>query len=237
MIPGAIPITFQSTGLRCALLALALCFTTVAGEWWQHSATQIHPASPIDLGQMIPHRFAAWQQDDTTITRPISPTAAAAAEALYAKTLERVYIDTEQRRIMLSISYGGQQGDRLQAHRPEFCYQAQGFTISAVSDEALVTAQGLLPVRRLETRRTGRNESVSYWMTVGSETALPGLSRKLAQLRQGLTGQVPEGFLVRVSSISESSIEAFAMHDQFITDLLQAVSAHDRLRLAGKPSL
>lgn len=221
-------------GMRSALLALALCVTAAAGQWWRHAAAQISPALPPDLEQLIPERFAAWREDGTAVARPISATAAAKADALYAQTLERVYVDAEQRRIMLSISYGGEQGDRLQAHRPEFCYRAQGFTIGPVSDGTLDTAHGALPVRRLETRRPGRSEPVSYWLTVGDDAALPGLSRKLAQLRHGISGQIPDGFLVRVSSISESQNAAFALHDRFIADLLAVLPEPERRRLAGK---
>ena len=191
-------------------------------------------APPPDLEQLIPLHFAVWRRDDSAVARPISAADAAKADRVYVQTLERVYVDAEQRRIMLSISWGSQQGDRLQAHRPEFCYQAQGFAIGVVSDGVLDTAHGTLPLRRIETRRPGRSEPVSYWMTVGDEAALPGLSRKLAQLRHALSGQIPDGLLVRVSSIAEFRPEAFALHDRFITDLLATLPDADRRRLAGR---
>jgi EpsI family protein len=222
------------SGLRIGMLAIALCLTAAAGQWRLHASSQVAPVAAPELQQLIPARFASWREDATAYTQPISATDAAKAGALYTQTLARVYVDAEQRRIMLSISYGGQQGDRLQAHRPEFCYQAQGFTIGTVSDGALETVHGHLPLRRLETRRPGRSEPVSYWLTVGDDAALPGLSRKLAQFRQGLSGQTADGYLVRISSITESPIEAFNLHDRFIADLLAALPAQDRARLAGR---
>lgn len=224
--------------LRATLLALALIATAVAGQgWqaWQQGVTRGDVmAAPPDLAQLIPTGFAAWREDTTLVAQPISAAAAAKAEAAYAHTLERVYVDGDNRRVMLSVTWGSQQGDRLQAHRPEFCYRAQGFSIGATRDATLRTAHGELPLRRVETRRPGRSEPVTYWMTVGSDAALPGLSRKLAQLRQGLSGQVPDGFLVRVSSISESRPEAFALQERFIADLLDALPESQRQRLAGR---
>jgi EpsI family protein len=234
MSASHLPVILPRTGWRGVLLALALCVTAAAGQWWQHAAARITSPPPPDLAQMIPEHFAGWREDNTAVARPISPAAAAKADALYARTMERVYVDAEQRRIMLSISYGSQQGDGLQAHRPEFCYQAQGFAIGAIYDGTLETVNGPLPLRRLEARRPGRTEPVSYWLTVGDDAALPGLSRKLAQLRKGVSGQAIDGLLIRVSSISESRIEAFAIHDIFINDLLAAVPTYARIRLAGR---
>lgn len=225
--------TVAARRLRGALLALALVATAAAGQWWQRGVTR-DVAAPPDLAQLIPAGFADWREDTAVIAQPISAAAAAQAEVAYAQTLERVYVDADDRRIMLSVSWGSQQGDRLQAHRPEFCYRAQGFAIGATHDAALHTAHGDLPLRRVETRRPGRSEPVTYWMTVGNDAALPGLSRKLAQFRQGLSGQVPDGFLVRVSSISESRPEAFALHDRFIANLLDALPESRRQRLAGR---
>lgn len=225
----------QHSGLRGALLAAALCVAAAANFAGPQASARNVAAPATDLTQLIPSHFAGWQQDANAVTQPISAADAAKAGTAYAQTLERVYVDAEQRRIMLSVSYGSQQGDRLQAHRPEFCYQAQGFAIGSTRDAALHTAHGELPLRRLETRRPGRSEPVSYWMTVGEDAALPGVSRKLSQLRQGLSGQAPDGFLVRVSSISDTAREAFPLHDRFITDLLASMPEQERRRLAGRP--
>jgi EpsI family protein len=149
--------------------------------------------------------------------------------------LVRISVDGDNRRIMLSIAYGDRQlGDRLQAHRPEYCYQAQGFVVGAASDGQLATPYGALPIRRLLTHRPGRRETVSYWLTVGDQATLPGLARKLAQLRQVLSGRVPDGMLVRVSSIDDSAEAAYAAHDRFVADLLSVVPEADRIRLAGR---
>lgn len=201
-------------------------------------ATEIATTRPdIELAHLIPTQFVGWRMDTTAAPEPVSSSAADKASGAYAQTLERIYVDGEQRRIMLSIAYGDRQlGDALQAHRPEYCYAAQGFTVGAASDSLLATRHGALPVRRLQTQRSGRNELVSYWLTVGDQAALPGLSRKIAQLRYGLSGSLPDGMLVRVSSIDDSPAAAYALQDRFIVDLLATLPYSDRVRLAGRPA-
>ena len=70
-------------------------------------------------------------------------------------------------------------------------------------------------------------------MTVGNQVALPGLERKIAQVRQALSGTIPDGMLVRVSSIDDLPLSAYALHDRFVIDLLSALPERERLRFAG----
>lgn len=63
-------------------------------------------------------------------------------------------------------------------------------------------------------------------MTVGRQTTLPGLGRKLAQLRHGLLGEIPDGVLVRISSLDGDSQRAYAVHDRFVAALQRAVPGH-----------
>jgi len=156
-------------------------------------------------------------------------------DAIYDQTLARTYVNSRGQRVMLSIAYGGDQGsDKTQVHRPEFCYAAQGFQLSKSFENEVAMATGALPVRRLTAVQGTRNEPITYWITVGDQVALPGISRKLLQIRYGITGKVPDGMLVRVSSIGDQAPTAYALHDEFIKDMLAAATADDRVRLAGR---
>ncbi|MDP1525809.1 MAG: EpsI family protein [Rhodocyclaceae bacterium] len=224
--------TLPSLG-RNLLLAGLLIAAAIAADLLRNAVSAAPEQAP-DLARLVPERFSGWQLETGTILSPIQ----AAPDALtgtYALTLERVYRDADGARIMLSIAYGSRQrGDRLQAHRPEYCYRAQGFLIGAVQDGTLALAGAALPLRRLHAERPGRSEPVSYWLTVGDQAALPGVSRKLAQMRQLLSGQIPDGVLVRVSSIDSQPQSAWRQHDRFITDLLSSLPAAERERLAGR---
>ena len=91
----------------------------------------------------------------------------------------------------------------------------------------------MLPVRTLVTRRGPRREPVTYWLTVGRHAALPGLTRQLQQIRYALLGEMPDGLLVRVSSLDTDSGRAHAVHAEFIGDLLQVLEPAHRERLTG----
>lgn len=223
-----------SAACRNILLAGLMVMAAAAAAVLRDAAPA--PSGPaIDLVQLVPERFSGWRLDADAAINPIQP-ADAAAPGIYVQTLERVYRGPDGARIMFSLAYGSRQrGDRLQVHRPEFCYRAQGFAIRSITDEALALPGADLPVRRLLAERPGRSEPVSYWLTVGNQAVLPGLGHKFAQMRQLLSGQVPDGMLVRVSSIDPVARDAYRQHDRFISDLLAAVAASGRERLAGRP--
>ena len=135
---------------------------------------------------------------------------------------------------MLSIAYGADQlGESMQVHRPEFCYSSQGFQITKNAVSQMSTSEGIVPVRRLIAQAGSRTEPITYWITVGEQAALPGLSRKLAQLRYGLTGTVPDGMLIRVSSIGIDEENQYTLQDRFVRDLLGALSPDKRITLLG----
>lgn len=210
-----------------------------AGAW---SAVQLQPrGAPLpasaapDLETIIPQQFARWRVVPHAELLIANRALTEKVEAVYASTLERVYVDAEGHSAMLSIAYGSNQlGDGLQAHRPEYCYRAQGFEVGSARDGIVRTAVGNIPARRLVARAGMRNEPITYWLTIGDRTVLPGLSRELAQLRHGLAGAVPDGLLIRVSSLEQDPAAAYHLHDRFITDLLAALPAADRARLGGR---
>ena len=214
--------------LGLVLLASAV----VADRLHRGLPTPNRAVAGIDLDAMIPAEFAGWRLSPAGAVLQIQPQLKPKVEKAYASTLGRTYVNRQGQRIMLSIAYGDNQAsDRVQAHRPEFCYKAQGFELSAARNDAVSISGSVLPLRRLFASRPGRSESISYWMTIDNQAILPGLDRKLAQLRHGLAGEVPDGLLVRVSSIDRDAEAAYGLHDRFIRDLLTAVANPERFGL------
>lgn len=189
-----------------------------------------------NLAAMFPRAFGAWRVDDSLPVVLPAPDVQAKLNELYNQVLARSYIDSSDssRRVMLSVAYGGDQSDSTKAHLPDVCYPAQGFQ-RVFGGEAVLSLGGrLVPVRRLVMKLGGRIEPITYWLTVG-ELALSGITeRKLAQMRYGLRGLIPDGMLVRVSTIDHDFGRAFDVHRAFLSDLAPAIPPGARSRVLGR---
>jgi EpsI family protein len=134
---------------------------------------------------------------------------------------------------MLSLAYGADQSDKYQVHRPEICYPAQGYQIYGLKKQRLVSAYGEIAAQKLFARRNnGVIEEIDYWVMVGDVLVFSGFDRKLAQLKYGFGGKIPDGMLIRISSLSEDG-NSSRQNKKFIDDLLQALNANDRARIIG----
>ncbi|MBI2289337.1 MAG: EpsI family protein, partial [Betaproteobacteria bacterium] len=111
---------------------------------------------------------------------------------------------------------------------------AQGFDVSDSVAGTLPTPYGVLPVKRLIAVQGNRNEPITYWVVVGDKATVTGLQQKFAQLSYGLTGKVPDGFLVRISSIDPDRQAAYQLQESFIKSMLGALSEKDRARISGR---
>jgi EpsI family protein len=134
---------------------------------------------------------------------------------------------------MLSVAYGGDQSDATRAHRPEVCYPAQGFQVLASSQGVFEADTHPLRVRHLVAKLGGRIEPITYWVTVGDKVTLSGTEQKLAQLSYSVRGFVPDGMLIRVSSIDPDATKAYALHQEFVSKLASAIKGDARAQIIG----
>jgi EpsI family protein len=182
---------------------------------------------------MIPARFSGWAIDTSIVPLTPDPDQQTALARIYDQTLSRTYVNARGERVMLSIAYGGDQSNALQLHLPEVCYAAQGFQMLGASDGVLATRFGPLPVKRLVARQNARNEPITYWITIGDKAVASGIGQKLQRLAYGVSGRIPDGMLVRVSTIQSDQRAAYRVQDAFIGQMLDVLPARDRARLLG----
>jgi EpsI family protein len=147
--------------------------------------------------------------------------------------VSRSYVNSAGEQMMLTIAYGGDQSDALKAHRQEVCYTAQGFTIHGLAHGDLSAAGRTIPVTRMLAVRGERSEPVTYWFTMGERVVRGRLERLNVQLASGLAGRIPDGMLVRVSSISTDVAPAFDAQQKFVAALLAAMPEAHAARVAG----
>ena len=214
-------------------LAALMCGASVAGIVARPSAKAADRGHGVSLEAVVPKGFGDWSELPEQGAQVVNPQTKELLDKLYSQLLTRTYVNKQGYRIMLSLAYGDDQRGGLQAHRPEVCYPAQGFKLGKVADGPLATGFGNIDVRRLSTHLGARNEPVTYWLTVGDQVVQTALQKRFAEIRLGLTGQIPDGLLFRVSSIDDDTARAYAMQQKFTADMMAAVPAAARKQLGG----
>jgi EpsI family protein len=217
-------------------LAAAVLMTSAAAIATVMTPTRriVDTLPKLDIEAAIPQRFGDWQIDTRSGGGVVNPQQTELLNQLYSQIVTRTYVNSEGYRIMLSIAYGEDQRDGNQLHYPEVCYPAQGFQVVTNRKAILNTPLGDIPIKRLETHLSQqRYEPITYWTTVGNQALTGGTSKKLAEMKYGLRGEIPDGLLFRISSIDRDSAIAFAKQEQFIEQLLPTLAPDVRARLAG----
>jgi len=202
------------------------------------SALKPAPASPDrrpNLERIIGPQFADWNIDPSVVPIPPSPDVQANLERIYNQLVSRTYVNGSGQRMMLTVAYADQQSYSSQkVHRQEVCYRGQGFTVDGLTYDSISVGQRQLPAIRMVATRGQRVEPVTYWFRTGRWVAHTHFGRFIGFL-QGITGEVPDGMLVRVSNLSSDSSRSFALHDEFIRELLGSMAPQDTVHLVGIP--
>lgn len=185
------------------------------------------------LSELVPSSFGDWTEDRNMPVILPSPDVQANLNKTYNQVLARTFVHKSGYRIMLSLAYGGDQSDGMSVHRPEVCYPAQGFAVTRVWGERLQLVDRNIPVTRATTKLGARVEPLTYWIVNGDEVIARGFDGRIVQLKYTLRGKIPDGMLVRVSSIDSETKRAFDMQDSFSRDFIQALDVGFRIRVAG----
>ena len=221
-----------------ALLVLLLALVTLAGaQAWRPTRHLSDTRPKVELETMFPKSFGDWVVDTRMPVQLVSPDTQAMLNKLYNQTLSRTYINAKGDRIMLSVAYGGDQSDGTRAHNPEVCYPAQGFQINGKQSAVLSINNRPLRVRQLVAQQGGRIEPISYWITIGDQVTLTGTELKLVQLSYSTRGVIPDGMLVRISSIDSNAAKAYLLHQDFIAQMARGVRSDLLPHVIGKSAV
>lgn len=218
----------------CGILVAAVMCATAAFAYVARPT--IHLSDEIgrpDLEALFPTAFLDWRVDSNGSVVLPAPDVQAKLNKIYNQVLSRIYINSVGERIMLSVAYGGDQSDGTRAHRPEVCYPAQGFQINSNRTAELRMVDRSVLARTLMSELGARKEPITYWIVVGSEVATTGIEQKLAQMRYGFRGVIPDGMLIRVSSIDGNMFHGHKLQARFLFDLSQSIRTEDRSRVFG----
>ena len=223
----------SKTRVRAALVVVLMALSFAGAAAWRPTVHLADQRPKVNLETLFPKVFADWQLDERVPIQLVSPDTLAVLNKIYNQTLSRTYVNRKGDRIMLSVAYGGDQSDGTRAHRPEVCYPAQGFQITARSQGEIDLGDRKLRVQQLVSKLGARNEPISYWITVGDQITLTGTEQKLAQLSYSMRGVIPDGMLVRVSSISDDVKSAYRLHADFVRAMSAAIPSHIQHQVLG----
>jgi EpsI family protein len=217
---------------QLVLLILMLVSAAVAHSL-RPTANLADERPPIMLATMVPSEFGTWREQLNLAVQIIDPEQQATVDKIYTQTLTRNYIDARGYRIMLSIAYGKNQSDNLQLHKPEVCYPAQGFKLDNLYRTPLDMSGQIITITRMDTHLGTRFEPVTYWTVVGDHVTTDSINKKLTEMRYGMRGRIPDGMLVRVSSIDRNTELAHRIQGEFAAAMLAAIAPEHRARFAG----
>jgi EpsI family protein len=191
-------------------------------------------AEAFDLQQVVPRQFGEWKLDQR-IRLVFPPDAEGFARQLYSQEVGRGYTDREGNLVMLLVAYGPNQTSRLQLHRPELCYTADGFRVSKSVPANVSYRAGAQPLNllRLTARRESRVEPISYWVRVGDDITNSVWGRQISRLKLTLQNKIADGALMRVSTIGVAEDKSYEVQERFIRDFYEGLAPQHRAFFFG----
>ncbi|WP_375396501.1 exosortase C-terminal domain/associated protein EpsI [uncultured Sphingomonas sp.] len=154
----------------------------------------------------------------------------------YDQLLTRTYRADNLPTIMLLIAFGSTQGGSMQLHRPETCYPGQGFKLAQFKETAFPFVSGTpVNARWFTAQRDDRIERLVYWTRIGHSFPRNTAEEYHAIITSVLTGIVPDGILVRLSTIGVNNEEADAALTRFAQEMIATARPLGRQIVLGTP--
>lgn len=182
------------------------------------------------LENLVPKKIGSY--DFLTNSGLVVPTEDTLSDSLYSDLLTRVYTNGQDTPIMLLVAQSAGQSGILQVHRPEFCYPAGGFQLSAILPVPLRTAGGTIQVNELTASLPGRPEQIVYWTRVGTHMPRSWAQQRIAVAMDNLNGVVPDAVLTRLSTIDDNREAAFERLAGFAEQLLTQLGENRKVLIA-----
>lgn len=181
---------------------------------------------------LIPTRIGAFAFNSESVL--VLPPSDALSDRLYDNLVTRTYSNPAGEVVMLLIAYNNKQDGVLQIHRPEICYPAGGYQLTTVDPiDVPLTSGAKLPSQVFGASSESRNEMVVYWTRVGDQFPRRWAEQRWAVAKANLQGIVPDGALVRVSTLGNDMGRTTPLLSGFVRDLYGASRPEIRKLLFG----
>jgi EpsI family protein len=211
--------------------------TALLGVGGVAMARQPRPnAAPVRkeaLDRLVPAQIGGWVYRDSSGL--VLPPPDALSDSLYSGLVTRTYVSPERLPMMLLVAYSNVQDGMLQVHRPEFCYPASGYRLSPTRVEHVPNGVGGgISANVFSADGISRTEQILYWTRIGNLFPSSWLDQRLAVVRANLDGVIPDGILVRISTLAPDMDAAQADLAAFAAQLVKSASPAARQLLIGR---
>jgi len=211
---------------RHLLMGAALTTISAAAFVREPRATKA-PLKAGELESLIPTQIGQWNFE--TRSGLVLPPDDPLSKSLYSDVLTRVYVSEDRPPVMLLIAYSNTQNGMLQVHRPEVCYPAGGYTLSETQTKTLdVTPEIHIPARFFSAESASRTEQVMYWTRIGNESPTSWIDQRAAVVRANLKRVIPDGILVRTSTVLADYASAEPVLKEFVSAMVRHLPPRGR---------
>lgn len=212
--------------LRLAVpVALVMALSVaVAGLLVPHEMPIVKTAK---LSTIVPQQFGDWREMPSPFLQVdvgLDDGTGRNADQPYDDVLGRTYVNSHGQMVMLALAYANEQTQDVKIHLPEVCYVAQGFRLQDEQRVEMPIPGQARPVNasRFVATQKNRVEAVSYWVRIGDGFPNGGLAARWKIFKDGMSGRIADGILVRASSLMPDTggeADAFALQQKFLQDL------------------
>lgn len=178
------------------------------------------------LDALVPKTIGPWKF--VAASGLVVPPDDQLSRALYSNLLTRVYADGQNPPVMLLVAQSGSQTGVLQIHRPETCYTAGGYHISAVTSQPIQVGSFIVPANSMNASVDGVTEHVIYWTRVGDRMPASWRQQRLAVAEQNIRGIIPDAILIRISTVTDDANSARATLQAFVRALVGSLPPNRR---------
>lgn len=193
----------------------------------------VPPVRKGELEKLVPLAIGDWRFQDASGV--VLPPADAFQDTLYrGGVVVRSYAAPHRAPIMLLVAYSNVQDGMLQVHRPEFCYTAGGYKLSPTRHLVLNDGMGgEIPADAFSADGISRTEQVVYWTRIGNLFPVSWPLQRLAVARANIEGFIPDGLLLRLSTLAPDMESALPDLKAFAAALIRAAPPAGRRLMAN----
>jgi len=226
--------------LAAGLFAM-LATATSAGSYELTRRRRLVPRSRGAALERLPVSVGIWREEPSRgdmVDPVIVDEAFAEALRLYDLEVQRDYVAVAAQRIMLNGVFMRKIAQEAKFHWPEFCYATQGFKVRRLDPVSVPMPAGAVRASRFLALRDDRREIALYLTRIGDEVPAGGRALRMTIFRQSLGASLPDGVLLRVSTLIDvddaARIERGTdMLARFLAMLVQGAAPATRQMIVG----